>query len=85
MKAFDFIKNHPTMIALGLLEGVALFGIACAIIAHYLASPFSWVWFLCLDCPLYAFVIWVWCKAIIPWTFNIIDIEDKQNESERKH
>lgn len=77
MKLFKFIKEHPYVIVLGALQGVAIFGILCAIIAYYMASPFSWTWFLFLDCPLYVFVIWVWCKAIIPWSFSIIDNEAK--------
>ena len=80
MRIYNFIRNHPNLIFLAIIQGIALFGIGCAIIAHYMGSPFSWMWFLCLDCPLYAFIIWVWCKAIIPWSLKIIDYEAKKNE-----
>lgn len=72
------MRKHPKLIFLGVVQGVALIGIICAIVAHYMSHPFSWTWFLCLDCPLYAFVIWVWCKAIIPWSLKIIDKEAKE-------
>jgi hypothetical protein len=74
-----FIENHPKLLFLGIIQGLALAGIFFAIAAHYLAQPFSLTWFLCLDCPLYAFVIWVWCKAIIPWSLKIIDTEGKDS------
>ena len=79
MKIIEFINKHFALIFLAIIEGVALFAIICAIVAHHMSTPFSWGWFLCFECPLYAFIIWVWCKAIIPWSLNIIDMEERRN------
>jgi hypothetical protein len=77
-KIFDYINKHPMSIMLACVLVLAGVGIFCAILAHYLAHPFSWIWFLCLDCPLYAFMIWVFCK-ISPWINQIIEDEHKKS------
>lgn len=83
MKALEFIKKHQKLIFLAVVEGIALFGIICGFIGLTIstfASEDSIWWFLFFDLPLVLFVLWVWCKAIIPWSMKIIDMESKQKE-----
>lgn len=83
MKIYNFIKNHPNLIFLAIVQGVALFGLICGFAALFMsimAGENAIAWLLCLGLPLLAFVLWVWCKAIIPWSLKIIDYEEKQNK-----
>lgn len=83
MKALEFIKKHQKLIFLAVIEGVALFGIICGFIGLTIStftSEDSIWWLLFFDLPLVLFVLWVWCKAIIPWSLKIIDMEAKRKE-----
>lgn len=74
----DFIKGHPNFILLAIIQGVAIFGLLCgfaALFMNIMTGENAIVWLLCLGLPLLAFVLWVWIKAIIPWSFAIIDSE----------
>lgn len=74
-----FIKTHKNTLVLTVVFTLAGIGIACAIVAHYFGHPFNWKWFVFLDCPLYAFVIWVFYK-ISPMIRFIIQMEDDRND-----
>ena len=83
MQLFKFIKNNTTAIFLCIVQGFAIFGLLCGFTALFL-SVFSnestlW-WFIFFVIPLVVFVVWVWWKAIIPWTLKIIDMDSKQKE-----
>ena len=83
MRISNFIRNHPKLIFLAIVQGVALFGLICGFAALFMsimAGEHAIMWLLCFGLPLLAFVLWVWCKAIIPWSLKIIDYEEKQNE-----
>ena len=73
-----FIKGHLNFILLVAVQGFALFGLICAFISLFMSvlnSENTILWLLFFVIPLFAFVLWVWIKAIIPWTFVIIDNE----------
>ena len=73
-----FIKGHLNFILLALVQGTALFGLICGFAALFIniwqGENCIW-WLLFFGLPLFVFVLWVWIKAIIPWTFEIIDNE----------
>jgi hypothetical protein len=83
----DFIKGHPNFILLAVVQGVAIFGLLCgftALFMNIMAGENAIVWLLCLGLPLLAFVLWVWIKAIIPWSFAIIDGEHTKYLKDKK-
>ena len=83
-----WIKGHTGFLITLITQSLAIIGLICGFAALFM-STFSdenaiW-WILFFDLPLLIFVIWVWAKAIIPWTFKIIDFEHnkyiKDNEN----
>lgn len=74
----DYIKDHPMTCIIEVIIGVAIFGIICAIIGFHGTTEFSLGWFLMFECPLYAFVIWVFV-----WIFRMVkkifEMEEKNN------
>lgn len=83
----DFIKGHLNFIFLAIIQGVALFGLLCGFVALFMnimSGENAIAWLLCLGLPLLAFVLWVWIKAIIPWSFAIIDSEHTKYLKDKK-
>ena len=81
MKAKNWIEGHPLFLFTLFIQVFALIGIICGFAALFMntfASEDKWIWVFCFDLPLLAFILWVWFKAIIPWTFKIVDDEDKK-------
>ena len=77
-KVINWVKGHTAFLITLITQGVAIVGLVCCFTALFI-STFSdenaiW-WILFFDLPLLVFIIWVWAKAIIPWTFKIIDLE----------
>jgi len=73
-----WIKGHTGFLITIITQSIAIIGLVCGFAALFILT-FSgenaiW-WILFLDLPLLVFVIWVWVKAIIPWTFKAIDLE----------
>lgn len=84
-----FIKGHINFIILAMVQGLALFGLICGFLALFmniLQGENCILWLLFFGLPLLIFVLWVWVKAIIPWTFMIIDSEhEKYLEDEQEN
>jgi len=77
-KVINWVNGHTGFLITLIIQGIAIIGLICGFAALFMLT-FSdenaiW-WILFLDLPLLIFVIWVWVKAIIPWTFKIIDFE----------
>jgi hypothetical protein len=83
----DFIKGHINFILLAIVQGIALFGLICGFAALFMSI---WecenriLWMLFFGLPLLIFILWVWFKAIIPWTFVIIDSEHGKYLKDKK-
>ena len=76
-KSIKRILNFFLLTILGVIvQGIALFGLICGFLALFMNicedENCIW-WLLFFGLPLLVFVLWVWFKAIIPWTFAIID------------
>ena len=83
----DFIKGHSNFILLAIIQGVAIFGLLCgfaALFMNIMTNENAIAWLLCLGLPLLVFVLWVWIKAIIPWSFAIIDGEHTKYLKDKK-
>lgn len=77
----DFIKGHLNFILLAIVQAIAIVGLLCGfagLILHIIANENAILWMLLFAIPLLVFVLWVWIKAIIPWTFAIIDDEHEK-------
>lgn len=76
-----FVNGHLNFIFLAIVQGIALFGLICGFLALFMniwqGENRIW-WLLFFGLPLLVFVLWVWFKAIIPWTFAIIDNEHEK-------
>ena len=85
-----WIKGHFGFLFTIITHGTAIFGLICGFAALFISTLSNenaiW-WILFFDLPLLLFVIWVWAKAIIPWTFKTIDLEHnkyiKDNEKSK--
>ena len=76
-----FIKGHLNFILLAIVQGIAIVGLVCGFIPLFVSiwnGENCILWLLFFGLPLLVFVLWVWIKAIIPWTFSIIDDEHKK-------
>ena len=81
MKIKNWIEGHPLFLFTLFVQVFALGGLICGFTALGMSTfkcEHPWFWLICLDLPLLAFVLWVWIKAIGPWTFEIIDMEHKE-------
>ena len=84
----NWVNGHTAFLITLITQGVAIVALVCGFAALFMSTLSNenaiW-WVLFLDLPLLAFVIWVWAKAIIPWTFKMIDFEHnkyiKDNEN----
>ena len=78
-KSIKRILNFFLLTILGVIvQGIALFGLICGFLALFMniwEGENCILWLLFFGLPLLIFVLWVWFKAIIPWTFAIIDNE----------
>ena len=76
-KSIKRILNFFLLNILGVIvQGIALFGLICGFLALFmniLQGENCILWLLFFGLPLLVFVLWVWVKEIIPWTFAIID------------
>ena len=84
-----FIKGHINFIILAMVQGLAIVGLICAFTPLFVSiwnGENRILWMLFFAMPLVVFVLWVWVKAIIPWTFMIIDSEhEKYLENEKEN
>ena len=76
-KSIKRILNFFLLTILGVIvQGITLFGLICGFLTLFMniweGENCIW-WLLFFGLPLLVFVLWVWFKAIIPWTFAIID------------
>ena len=84
MRIFNFIRNHLDLIFLAIVQAVALFGLFCGFAVLFmsiLVGENAIIWMLLFAIPLLIFVLWVWIKAIIPWSLKIIDYEKTKTKS----
>ena len=76
-KSIKRILNFFLLNILGVIvQGITLFCLICGFLALFmniLQGENCILWLLFFGLPLLIFVLWVWVKAIIPWTFAIID------------
>ena len=76
-KLIKVILNFFLLNILGVIvQGIALFCLICGFLALFMniLQGEICIWLLLFfGLPLLIFVLWVWVKAIIPWTFAIID------------
>lgn len=76
-KSIKRILNFFLLTILGVIvQGIALFGLICGFLALFMniwEGENCILWLLFFGLPLLIFVLWVLVKAIIPWTFVIID------------
>ena len=77
-KVTKWIKGHTTFLITLITQSLAIVGLVCGFAALFMTtfSDENAIWlFLFIDLPLLVFIMWVWVKAIIPWTFKAIDFE----------
>ncbi len=83
----DFIKGHPNFILLAAVQVIAIVGLLCGfagLFMNIMVGENAIAWLLFFGLPLLVFVLWVWIKAIIPWTFDIIDSEHAKYLKDKK-
>lgn len=57
-KVYEWVnRSIPVVI------GIAVFGIVCTVMGHYLGTGFHLGWFLGFELPLYLFLLWAACSV----------------------
>lgn len=64
--------------------GLAIIAIAMQIAAFYVKNGFDWVWFICLEVPLYSFCIWAFVKAWKMYKSTLKKIEENEKIKQEK-